>query len=803
MIRPAPAVVMCILIVLACATPASARQGPPRRGSTKVGLVLDGASAFNDTIRVAFEREISAFFGTEHAVAFSSRTTLAADWSGAGASAAIDRLVADTGVDLVLALGPIGSNELAHRRSLPKPAIAALIIDAPLQELPNQAGTSGVPNLSYINIAYTASRTLQLFHDLVPYHKLAALIHPGIQAAIPHLIDQARANAQALGVTLEFVPVTNSAAEALQAVPPDVDAVYLTPLEQLPESGVDSLIQAFTARRLPTFAYTGRGEVERGALASYAPKDDFSRRARRVAGNIQRIRNGENAATLPVDLAATSQLTLNMATARAIGYSPDWNTLTEAELINEQPPAAGPTWSLARVAQEAVRVNLDLRVADRSVASGREDVRIARAGLLPQAQASATGTMIKEQTAAASLGQQAERQSQGQLSFSQVLISDQTWANYAVESHQQTGREADFHRSTLDVTQDATRAYLNVLRAKAIASVERTNVKLTRSNLDLAVLRERTGASSLADVYRWQAELAQGRRSVLGADAQVQVTQLDLNRILNRSLEETFQTEEATVDDPTLITGEPRLFGYFANPATFRVFRDFMVSEGLAASPELRTLDAAIAAEGRIATAARRSFWLPTLTAGGTLSDIFSRGGAGSTPPTLGPITVPRAPDATWSLRLQASIPIFTGLQRVAARAQADIELDRLTLQRQSLDLSISERIRSSLHVAGAAWAGIQQARAAAAAARQNLDLVTDAYSRGAVSIINLIDAQQTALSADEAAANAVYDFLIDLMNVERAVGQFDFFRSPDERQGFYQRLDAFYRAAGASPTPQ
>jgi outer membrane protein len=794
--------VLCLVVAVAQSGLAQAQQSR-RHAPLTVGVVLDGHSTFNDSVRVVFEREIIAFFGSERVVEFPARATVEADWSSAGAAAVIDRLFADTGVDLVLALGPIGSNELAHRRALPKPSIAALIVDAPLQGLPNQSGASGVANLSYVNIAYTASRTLQLFHDLVSYRKLAALIHPGLLAALPQLIQHARADAQAIGVSLEFVPVTNSAADALRAVPADVDAIYLTPLDQLPDRGIDSLIQAFTARRLPTFAYTGRAEVERGALASYAPKDDFSRRARRVAGNMQRIKNGENAGTLPVDLAAIAQLTLNMATARAIGYSPDWNTLTEAELINEQPPAAGPTWSLAQVAQEAVRVNLDLRVADRSVASGREDVRIARAGLLPQAQASATGTMIKEQTAAASLGQQAERQSQGQLSFSQVLISDQTWANYAVETHQQAGREANYHRSTLDVTQDATRAYLNVLRAKAIASVERTNIKLTRSNLDLAVLRERTGASSLADVYRWQAELAQGRRSVLGADAQVQVAQLDLNRILNRPLEETFQTEEATVDDPMLITGDPRMFAYFDNPATFRVFRDFMVREGQAASPELRTLDAAIAAEGRVATAARRSFWLPTLTAGGTLSDIFSRGGAGSTPPSLGPITVPRPPDATWSLRLQASIPIFTGLQRVAARAQADIALDRLTLQRQSVDLSISERIRSSLHVAGAAWAGIQQARAAATAAHQNLDLVTDAYSRGAVSIINLIDAQQTALSADEAAANAAYDFLIDLMNVERAVGQFDFFRSPEERQSFYQRLDAFYRAAGVSPSPQ
>ena len=80
---------------------------------------------------------------------------------------------------------------------------------------------------------------------------------------------------------------------------------------------------------------------------------------------------------------------------------------------------------------------------------------------------------------------------------------------------------------------------------------------------------------------------------------------------------------------------------------------------------------------------------------------------------------------------------------------------------------------------------------------------MTDAYSRGAVSIITLIDAQQTTLAADEAAANAVYDFLVDLMNVERAVGRFDFFRTPEERESFLQRLSDFYRAAGVAPSPR
>ena len=793
--------------LLAILAPARLASAQARGAPVHVGVVLDGASDFNSQVLAEFQREIAAFFGTERTIDFSPRATLQADWTAAGTGTAIDRLLGDPAVDIVLALGPIGSNELAHRKTLSKPAIAAIIVDPGLQDLPLQASTSGVRNLSYVNVAYSAARTLTLFHDIVPFRQLAVLIHPGLLAALPAARQRAADIGKTLGASIVFVPVTASAAEALQALPPGTDAVYLTPLEQLSTAGLDSVISGCTVRRLPTFSYTGRSEVERGVLAAYAPKDDFARRARRVAGNIQRILNGESAGTLPVDLASISFLTLNMATARAIGFSPGWSTLTEAELVNAAPPAAGPTWTLAAAAREAVRVNLDLQAAQRVAASGVVSVHKARSALLPQVQATATGTTIRDTIAQSSLGQQAERTLEGGLSFSQTLIDDQTWASYSIAGHQQDGREADRRRTELDVVLQATTAFLNVLRAKAIARVERENLRVTRSNLEVAQLRERTGAASLADVYRWESELATSRKQVNSSDAQVQVAGLQLNQVLNRPLEEPFQAEDIGVGDSTLLTGEPRLFDYFGNPETFSAFRDFMVSEGRAVSPELRSLDAAIAAQRRVGTAAGRAFWLPTLTLQGGLSDIGARGGAGSTPFTLptpsGTLAIPLPPDLSWKVSLKASLPLFTGFARGAARAQANIDLDRLTLQRQSVDRSVSEQIRAALHLGGASWANIQQARAAADAARKNLDLVTDAYSRGALSIINLLDAQQAALTSDEAAANAVYDFLIDLMKVERAIGQFYFFRTAEQRQAFLKRLDDFYRAAGVTPKRQ
>jgi outer membrane protein len=788
-----------IFALLLCTTAPAAAQRPAAT-PLRIGVVLDGPSEVNDSARARFEREVVAFFAGSRSVEFSPARRLTGNWSVAGVDAAIDRLLIAPDVDLVLTLGPIGSNQLAHRAGLPKPAIAALIVDAGVQQLPIAGEASGVRNLTYVDLAHPTSHTLEVFHQIMPYRRLALLAHPAIVTAIPQLLSGVRDEVRALNAEVTVVPVTSSAAASLSAVPADADAVYLGPIPQLTPEGVDSLIQGLTARRLPTFSVMGRPDVERGVLSAYAAPDDLVRRARRVASAIQRIRSGEDAGTLPVSLASVARMTLNMATARAIGFSPSWAVLTEAELLNEEAPASGPLWSLAAVGQAAAVANLDLLAAKQAVTSGAQDTRVARAGLLPRAQADATGTMIRQKTAESSLGQHAEREAAASLSFSQAIYDDQAWTTYHVARDAQDGRIADRRRSELEAVLEATIAYLSVLRTKAIARVERENVALTRSNLEVAQLKERTGAGGLSDVYRWQAQLAQSRRKVLDADAQVALAALSLNATLNHPLEEAFQTADAGIDDPALLISEPRLLEYLGNPASFAAFRDFSVQEGMAASPELQAIDARLRAEQRKGSAARRSYFLPTFTLEGSLSSVLSRGGAGSSAPSLGGFTLSRPPDDTWSLRLKASLPIFTGFARPAQVAEASSEVARLQLVRQATAVQVGQQVRSALQLASASWANITQAREAATAARKNLDLVSDAYSRGAVNIITLLDAQQSSLEANEAAANAVYGFLIDLMKVQRAGGEFDFFRSAEDRDSYFQRLDAFYRAAGLAP---
>ena len=156
-------------------------------------------------------------------------------------------------------------------------------------------------------------------------------------------------------------------------------------------------------------------------------------------------------------------------------------------------------------------------------------------------------------------------------------------------------------------------------------------------------------------------------------------------------------------------------------------------------------------------------------------------------------------PAFTWAVGVSAALPLFDGGARRANRSRAERELDELRLARRAAADRVEQRIRSTLHVAGASYVGIDLAAEAARAARGNLELVTDAYGEGSASILDLIDAQQTALAAQHLEANAAYEYLIDLMDLHRAIGRFGFFMQPADIEGFTERLRDFYRATERS----
>ena len=757
--------------------------------TTHVRIILDGPWERNAEIVPYFQRELTDLLGDEFGLTFGERGVVEGDWTVAGVNATVDEALADPDVDVIVGVGLQVSNSLATRRDLAKPVVAAFVVDAQIQGVPRTSeGTSGVRNLSYISTLNPIHRDLATFREIVPFEHLAFVTSSPAVESIPQMEDRIRDKTTALGARLTMVVAGLEAQEILDALPPDADAVYLAPLLRVPEVEFDLLVAGLIERKLPSFSLLGRSEVTRGILAGLAPEADFARIARRVALNIQRILLGEDAGDLPVDMEETERLSLNVATAHAIGVRPSWKILTEAEQIDTGRKEAERELDLREMVTQAVTVNLDLLAAERNVAAGRQEIGIARSFLLPQIDVSATGSLIDDDQARNSFGQAAERMIFGSARVSQLLYSDDAWASYTATREFQISRERARDELRLDIAQEAATAYLDLLRARTLERIQHDNLNLTQTNLELAHAREAVGISGPNEVYRWQGEIATARQDLIAANSIRNVSEIQVNRILNRPSEESFRTVDVGIDSPGISMSDPRLVAFLASPWSFRILREFMSTVAIEASPEIQALDAQIRAQNRLISATTRAFFIPTVGLEGEVSHTFSREGEGAEPPPglSGP------EDTQWNVGVLATLPLFTSGNRTAERTRAKETLAELERTRESLATFIDQRVRSATHIAGASYASIDLAREAAEAAGKNLEVVQDGYSHGIHPIIDLLDAQNAALTAELAAANAVYDFLIDLMEVERAAGNFSFLYTDEEFQAFLDRLEAF-----------
>lgn len=785
------AAALAALLSLCPVVPRAAAIGP----DVGIGIVLDGPWDENEAQLDLLRGEILALTEGEWQVRWQVRV---ADWTSPGLRGAVDDLLADPQVDLVIALGTLASHAVCCYGDLPKPVIAPLVLDAELQGFPRAGPGSGVHNLTYIAFPGQFSHEIEVFREVVPFDHLVILASRPLLDTIPAL-RLTTGTSLALGPggpRVSRVEVGDSAESALAALPADTDAVYLAPLRHLPAAEYDRLIAGLIERRLPSFSLLGAREVARGVLAGLTPESFYQRLARRIALDVQRILLGEAPEDIPVAFPRRDRLTINMRTARAIGVSPRWTVLIEADQLHPLPEAV-ETLTFEGAVAEAVDANLDLEARRRGVYAAAYDVDAARAALLPSLDLGATALRIDEDRAAASLGGQSETSLSVGVEASQLLWSDAALAGLDIQRQLQRGREAELRQVRLDITLDAALAYLAVLRADTVAVVQRRNLELTRRNLELARVRRDVGATGAAEVHRWRSEVAVARKSLIEADARSRIARVALARLLHREQDRPLAYAPVAWNDPGLLTGQERFDAYVETPRRFDAFVAFMVAEALERAPELARVDAALAAQRRVLTAARRAFYLPTVALSARLDQLLDEGGAGSGSP--GPLfaALPQADDTDWSLAVTARLPLFSGGRRTAERLQAAEQVAVLETERAALAERLEQLTRTALESAGGSYPGIDLSRQAAEAAQATLALVSDAYARGAVSILALLDAQGAALDAELLTANAEYDFLADLMRAQRSTDRFDFFLSPGERAAWFGRLEAWFAARG------
>jgi outer membrane protein len=261
-VTPILAVLLCALISTAGAV-----------SEIRIGLLVDGPNtpASRAELRELVLDEVVELMEGEFAVSFPADKILVADDTAPGIERALDQLLRDPRVDLVLCGGPISSHLASRRPSLSKPVIAPLIMDPKLQGIPLAGQSSGVRNLSYITYPASIPSTLGFFREIAPLDKVALLASHSILNSIPHVQSHFIAAGRSIGVEVVPVPAAGTAASVLGALPADVDGVFIGLPLNLADDEVEILVQGLIDRRMPPGRRCRRGSYTGSPLWPHNP----------------------------------------------------------------------------------------------------------------------------------------------------------------------------------------------------------------------------------------------------------------------------------------------------------------------------------------------------------------------------------------------------------------------------------------------------------------------------------------------------------------------------------------------------
>ena len=447
--------------------------------------------------------------------------------------------------------------------------------------------------------------------------------------------------------------------------------------------------------------------------------------------------------------------------------------------------AADPELGLTDAVRQALEANLDLAAQRRALAADREQIGIARSTLLPQIDVGAQAQYLDDNRSDADRGNTTQASASVSAGLTQVLYDEADWADFSIQKHVYAGQRAQFDSFRLGVVQEAASAFLELDRTRALLDIQERNRELTARNLETSRARIAAGWSSEREVLRWQSQLAANDTDVVQARTEVLVNRFELNRVRNQAAEAPIAPLPASIEEYGWVYTRKPIAEAIAEPEGDRRLRDLLVRVGLARSPELAALDAAIAAEERLLKANRRAFWVPSLTAGFGVNHLAAHGSS------------PDFNETEWGARAGLAFPLLEGGAKFAELRQTREALASLRIERRSTGQSIDQSIRAAFAQASGAYTNVGFAREQQAAAQRNFELVNESYVLGVASILSLLDAQSQLLIANQAVTDALYGFLEDLIAAEEQMALYPFLEPEPEMT---QLLDRFERELQVQP---
>jgi outer membrane protein len=322
------------------------------------------------------------------------------------------------------------------------------------------------------------------------------------------------------------------------------------------------------------------------------------------------------------------------------------------------------------------------------------------------------------------------------VSLSQVIFDfGKTFASTDAARRLAEQAQEDVELQRQLVTQTVKESFTNINFAQRLIRVQEQAVE--RANLNLRSARGffEVGTRPKSDVARAEVDVANARVDLIRARNAERLARVALNTSMGIPADTPTQVQDNLV--------------YQSLPLD----RGQLIPRALAQRPEYKQVKLRVSeAEAR----ARRAFrdFFP---------DVTGTGYYGSTRFDMNEI---------WEVAVSLSWTLYDGGNRIARFRESKANVEAAQSRVKSAELDISREVEQSYIVVNEADERIQAAQVAVASAQENFRLAQGRFDAGVGTILELTDAQLALTQAQNTEAQALADYRIAVIRLERSLGQ-------------------------------
>jgi outer membrane protein TolC len=756
-----------------------------------IAIVEDGTSQYSKQLKHSLQNEITQLLNRDYEVKFPKKLYYNGKWKYQTIAADINLAMKNPNADMLITLGVLSSHYVARKHRFAKPVIATAILDPKMQGVPYKNGVSSKYNLTYVSGHQSIEQDIKTIKRLYPVKKIAVLVDAVLLKNTPNIGRYIKKKFAKNKLVIEIIPIGKHSEKDVEKITSDVDFVYVTPLFQQTKKERKKLYETLRLKELPSFSALGQDDVILGALFANAPANDNKRFIRQIALDVQQIALGSNASKQLVDFTPHPVLSLNMKTANDINYIPSWELLSKATII-ESEQSDSHYFTIEEIMNRAVQYNLQIAIQKHQTEISQANLDTANSAYLPQVHFGAEAVQIDQDRAIASLGLENESRMDIYVKVSQQLFNQKALSQISINKNflDAQNKATDFVK--LDIGLSASLEYLRILQLRTKLKIEKSNLELSKTNMRSAITKRDIGIGNSSDIYRWQTQIAGEKKSLLFTHAALQEAKHTLNALLDLPQDLPLNFKPVDINNPIFMTHHAKMKQYFLNQKKFLPFQSFLIKSAKKNMPSIKQYHALKQARKLIVASNNYAFYMPTIAFEGGIKEHFisaSNQFRDTNPDRFGDF--PYADNTDWKVGLFLRFPLYEGGAKSAQLEASKASLLVAQAQNKNLLNNVEKNVRNALYQAKASYLSINLAQDASISSKKNLKLIKDIYVQGGTGIIELLDAQHTALRAALVENSNRYGFMRDLLILQHNIGQVNFDMKTQDWDSWIESLNS------------